>query len=165
MKTRQTLLAILLLILGAFVGRHTGPKYPALLTTRVDTLIVYDTLRDTVLVPVTRTIVRRDTVWMYVVRDPEGLTADSVRVTVPIERKVYQTVDYRAIVEGFRPELVSMEIYRQTQYIDRTQTVTTPDHRRWGIGLQAGYGVAVRDGRMVGTPYVGVGAQYSIFEW
>lgn len=165
MKTPiQIIFAILLLVLGAFVGWRGYPKCPVI-ETRTDTLIVYDTLRDTVLVPVTRTVVRRDTVWMYVVRDPEGLTTDSALVAVPIERKVYQTVDYRAIVEGFRPELISMEVYRQTQYIDRTQTVTTPDRRRWGIGLQAGYGVVVRDGRMVGTPYVGVGAQYSIFEW
>lgn len=163
----QAVITVLLLALGVFVGRHTGPKCPKLFPSRVDTLIVYDTLRDTVLVPVTRTVVRRDTVWLYVVSSPsaDSLTVDSALVAVPIERKVYQTDDYRAEIEGFRPELVSMEVYRQTQFINRTQTASTPDTRRWGFGFQAGYGATIQNGRIVAVPTVGVGVQYSIFKW
>lgn len=161
------MLALATIFLGGFfVGWHGYPKCPAV-ETRTDTIVKIDTLRDTVLVPVTRTVVRRDTVWMYVVRDPsaDSLTADSALVAVPIERKVYQTVDYRAEIEGFRPELISMEVYRQTQFINRTQTLTTPDRRRWGFGLQAGYGATIQNGRIVAVPTVGVGVQYSIFKW
>lgn len=87
---------------------------------------------------------------------------DSLRVpvVVPIERRVYVTADYRAEVEGCRPRLVSMELYRQTQVVTETP-VARP--RRWGIGIQAGYGLAPRTGHF--EPYIGVGIQYSIWQW
>lgn len=87
---------------------------------------------------------------------------DSLRVpvVVPIERRVYVTADYRAEVEGYRPRLVSMELYRQTQVVTETP-VARP--RRWGIGIQAGYGLAPRTGRW--EPYIGIGIQYSLWQW
>ena len=87
---------------------------------------------------------------------------DSLRVpvVVPIERRVYVTADYRAVVEGYRPRLVSMELYRQTQVVTETAAARP---RRWGIGIQAGYGLAPRTGHF--EPYIGVGIQYSIWQW
>jgi hypothetical protein len=136
--------------------------------TRVDTLVVRDTIRDTVPVPRTRHIVRIDTVWLRSV--DEKSPADSIKVETPIEQKIYQTDDYRAVVEGFRPALVEMEIYRNTLHIDRethTTTTITPRPKRWGIGIQIGYGyapTAVATGRNF-HPYVGIGAQYNIIMW
>ncbi len=91
--------------------------------------------------------------------------ADSVLVAVPIERTVYETDDYRAEIEGFRARLLSMEIYRQTQIVNTTQTLRAPDTRRWGLGIQVGYGASIRNGRIVAAPYLGIGIQYSIFTW
>ncbi len=116
--------------------------------TRTDTVVVRDTLRDTVLVPFGRYIVRTDTVWMQAARDTvpvEEATPDSVRIALPIEQKVYSTDDYRAVVEGFRPALVEMEIFRNTTFVTR-ETTHTPPPRRWGVGIQAGYGFGPRGG-------------------
>lgn len=87
---------------------------------------------------------------------------DSLRVpvVVSIERRVYVTADYRAEVEGYRPRLVSMELYRQTQVVTETPAARP---RRWGIGIQAGYGLAPRTGRW--EPYIGIGIQYSLWQW
>jgi hypothetical protein len=160
MKTAlQIFLALALLTLGAFVGWHARPDCPAI-EARVDTLVIRDTIRDTVLVPRTIREIRVDTVLVELADDTIYVDA-----LIPIERKVYATADYRAEIEGFRPALVSMEVYRQTQFIDRTQTIRVPDPRRWGIGVTAGYGVMVRDGRLIGAPFIGVGLQYNLVKW
>ena len=41
--------------------------------------------------------------------------------------------------------------------------VTKP--KRWGIGLQAGYGVSLHNGEVFPAPYIGVGLSYSIINW
>lgn len=140
---------------GAFlVGKNSAAVPLSGIT--VDTVIVRETIRDTVLVPQVRWLVRTDTVLLT-------LPGDTVRVEVevPIERKVYQTEDYMATVEGFRPALVDMEVYRHTQYVTRTETVKVSDRRRWGLGVQIGYGYNFD--RFY--PYVGVGLQYSLITW
>jgi hypothetical protein len=58
-----------------------------------------------------------------------------------------------------------MEVYRRTQFVTQIQIVKVPDNRRWGIGLQAGYGLSVQGGFVKAHPYLGVGVQYSIFKW
>ncbi len=122
--------------------------------TRVDTIFVRDTLRDTVLVPVERFVVRVDTVIVPAARDTVR-----VEVALPVERAVYSTADYRAVVEGFRPSLIELEIYRNTARITK-ETIRAPPPRRWSVGLQAGYGITPRGF----APYLGVGIQYRLAE-
>jgi hypothetical protein len=121
---------------------------------------LYDTIRDTVLVPKIKYIARIDTVLLRVPGD-----TIQVEVEVPIERKTYQTEDYKAEIEGFRPSLVSMELYRQTQAITQIRTVAVPDRKRWGVGIQAGYGVGLQGGQVKTFPYIGVGVSYDIIRW
>lgn len=145
--------------------------------TRIDTLILRDTLRDTVPLPIERLVVRIDTVWLHPVRDtdfrytilnnvpgslPTAATTatDSVKAAVPIERKTYLTADYRAVVEGFRPALIELELYRRTPHITHTTTRTTPPPK-WSIGLQTGYGLTPHGA----APYIGVGIQYRVLAW
>ncbi len=154
------LTAVLVAGVGFLFGRHVYPKCPAV-ETRTDTVFVRDTIRDTVLVPRVVRLVRVDTVSVRQAR----IDTVYIDAEIPIERKVYETPDYRAEIEGFRPELISMEVYRQTQLVTQTQTIKVPDTRRWGLGIQAGYGASMRDGRLVGVPYIGVGLQYSIVKW
>jgi hypothetical protein len=122
---------------------------------RIDTIVVRDTLRDTVFVPREVYIVRVDTVFV-------GTPGDTVlfEAIVPIERKVYAAGDYRAVVEGFRPELVEMELYRQTTFVAR-ETTRTRAPEKWGVGLQAGYGISQKGA----AAYIGVGIQYRILAW
>ena len=138
---------------GFFAGRGCGEEVRT--ETRIDTVIVRDTLRDTVLVPVARHIVRVDTVWMQSASDTVR-----VEVAVPVERKVYATDDYRAVVEGFRPALVEMELYRKTAFVTKETTPASPPSR-WGIGVQAGVGFSPKGA----VPYVGVGIQYRVLSW
>ena len=77
---------------------------------------------------------------------------------------VYADSSYRAVVSGYvDPRLHSMVVYPKTVY----QTVTNdiyhpvivkPKKKRWGFGLQAGYGYP-------GGWYVGAGVNYNIFMW
>jgi hypothetical protein len=154
------LIAAIIAGIGFMVGRHGYPKCPTV-EARTDTVIVRDTIRIKQQEPVKMYVVRTDTIR---VKQTHTDTV-YVEVEVPIERKVYATSDYRAEIEGFRPALVSMEIYRQTQFIDRTQTIRVSDVRRWGFGLQAGYGMTARNGRTTGVPFVGVGVSYDIMRW
>jgi hypothetical protein len=135
----------------AIVGR----RRTVVVETRVDTVVVRDTIRDTVLVAVERRTVRTDTVWLKSVADTVF-----VEVEVPVEQKIYQTADYRAVVEGFRPRLAEIEIYRNTTYI-KESSVAIPRLKRprWGIGVQVGYGIA---GGTKPRPYIGLGVQYNL---
>jgi hypothetical protein len=126
--------------------------------TRVDTLVVRDTIRDTVPVVIERRMVRTDTVWLKSAGDTVF-----VEVEVPVEQKIYQTADYRAVVEGFRPRLAEIEIFRNTTYI-KESTVTTQrlQRPRWGIGVQVGYGIGLSGDRLSRTTYIGLGVQYNL---
>lgn len=74
---------------------------------------------------------------------------DSVAVEIPIEQRTYEGENYRAVVQGFRPELVSIDI--------RQQTVTVTEYKRkwWSvtIGPQLGYGFTPAGWQ----PYAGIG--------
>ena len=148
------------LLAGAFAaGRWTG-QCGGGEAVRRDTVMLRDTLTVSVPAPSATEVVRRDTCWL--VRCDTVRTSDTLRVpvAVPVERRVYATADYRAVVEGYRPRLVSMELYRRTQVVTAT---ASPKPRRWGVGIQAGWGFAPRTGRL--EPYIGIGVQYSIWQW
>lgn len=145
------MLAALLAILAAVGWLRPRKAVPA--ETVRDTLIVRDTLRDTVPRPVLVRFDHWDTL-RVAVRTTDTLR-DSVYIPVPIpiERKEYRTDDYRAIVSGYRPRLDLMEVYRKT----RTVTVTK-EPKRWGIGPTAGFGIP-------GGWYVGIGVSYDLWQW
>ena len=80
------------------------------------------------------------------------------------KRVVYEDSLYRAVVSGYvDPRLDSITVYPRTVY----QTVTNdiyhpvivkPKKKRWGLGLQAGYGYP-------GGFYVGAGVSYNLWQW
>lgn len=147
-------IAAVLLFVGAFLAGRWTKRCPQSIMEIRDTVTVVDTLVREIPVPYPVEIVRVDTCYL------PG-TVDTVRipVAVPIERKVYETNDYRAVVEGYRPELVSMDIYRQTQFVTRTTPAAKP--KRWGIGVQVGYGYMPTINKAV--PYIGIGLQYDLW--
>lgn len=153
MKVWGVILTIALFVGAFFTGRWTRGR-ETVIELRRDTLTLYDTIVKPVPTPEYITVIRTDTCYLRV-------PADTVKVpvVVPIERKVYQTDDYRAVIEGYRPELVDMQIFRQTRII--TQPPSKP--KRWGVGVQAGYGLVPATGKF--EPYIGIGVQYSIWQW
>ncbi len=137
MKGIVVAFVVAILIGAAFVwGRYEGKRLPEE-RLQVDTVFFRDTIRDTLLLPQKIYLTRIDTVYMRLPNDTV-----KVPVLVPIERKVYETEDYRAVVSGFRPNLDSMEIFSRTKVITRSVETATAAKRRWirfGIGVGVGY--------------------------
>ena len=89
---------------------------------------------------------------------------DTIRIgdtVVYREQAYYEDSLYRAWVSGYRPRLDSLMVFPKTVY----QTVTNdiyhtvvPKKKRWGVGLQAGYGCP-------GGFYFGVGMSYDLWQW
>lgn len=93
------------------------------------------------------------------------LPTDTVQVGDTIlhrRQMVYADSSYYAVVSGYvDPRLDSLQVFPRTVY----QTVTNdiyhkmvPRKKRWGLGLQAGYGYP-------GGAYIGVGVSYSFWKW
>ena len=74
---------------------------------------------------------------------------------------IYKDSTYMAVVGGIEPYLKSIEIYPKTIYVNNNTTTTIKVRSRFGLGVQAGYGLS-RNGLQ---PYVGVGVQYNFFQW
>ena len=74
---------------------------------------------------------------------------------------IYKDSTYTAVVGGIEPYLKSIEIYPKTIYVNNNTTTTIKVRSRFGLGVQAGYGLS-RNGLQ---PYVGVGVQYNFFQW
>lgn len=116
-----------------------------------------------------QTVVKTDTVFISAPMAVfwQILPNDTVRIGDTLlhrKRAVYEDSLYRAVVSGYvDPRLDSMTVYSRTVY----QTVTNdiyhpvtvkPKKKRWGLGLQAGYGYP-------SGMYVGVGVSCNLFMW
>ena len=146
MKNLMTVLLVVAVIAGCFLwSRRPGSSIESK-PGRTDTVVVRDTIREPIPVPIVRTVVRYDTV-----------PGDSAAVVLPIERKTYETEDYRAVVEGYKPSLVEMEVYRQSAIV--TNTVVQPKRPRWALTVGPGVGYGPRGVQ----PYVGVSFGFVIW--
>jgi hypothetical protein len=67
-----------------------------------------------------------------------NLIQDSAKVVIPISERTYEDSTYRAVVRGYEPELVSLDIYRQQTTVYRQQT--RKPKVVVGIGPYAGFG-------------------------
>lgn len=147
---------VLLVSISFLAGRRAGRRECCADEVRRDTIVVRDTVRDTVPVDRWRTFVRVDT--CYLVRVDSLMLRDTVRVEMPIEQVEYRTDRYRAVVEGWRPKLLSIECYDSRQIITDARRVTPC--KRWGIvlGAQVGYGITPEGPQ----PYAGVGISFGL---
>lgn len=151
---KNVVIALALIAVAFLLGRRSV-KPEIVEIHRTDTVVVRDTVRETVLVPKVRYLTRVDTVLLPV----PGDTVE-VPVLVPISRKVYEGEDYRAVVSGFRASLDTLDIFRKTQTVTNTvvQRVEVPGKpKRWGIGVSAGYALTPQGVK----PYIGAGISYS----
>lgn len=123
--------------------------------TRVDTLVVRDTITREKPVPVTKYV--HDTVRTYFTT----IQHDSVLVEVPIETRVYEEDSlYRAVVTGWRPELKELTIYPTTTTITITEKVKTKPPK-FSFGLTAGPGIVITpQGQTHGGLGITAGLQY-----
>ena len=128
--------------------------------TVIDTVrvTVYDTVRVTQPFPKDSIIIRYETIPVFVA----DTITDTIFYDLPIEQKVYGDSVYTAWISGFHPNLDSIYIRRRTEYqtIYKTNTIYKKT-KRWGVGLQAGYGYSHNEF----NPYIGIGVSYNVFSW
>lgn len=151
-----------LLALAFGLGRYTAePVQIAEERVQRDTLVI----RDTVTHYEPRYIERhtRDTIRIPI---PE-LVHDTVAVYLPRETKIYEDARYRAEVSGYQPSLDRIDIFTQTQVVTQSTAQVVKRKTRWGIGISAGYGVAINttDQTFKPAPYIGVGIHYNLVSW
>lgn len=92
---------------------------------------------------------------IYETKQDTCISPDYAEVVIPVVQKIYEDSLYRAWVSGYNAKLDSIEIYSLTREV-RISVPAKP--KRWGIGLQAGYGYPK-------GWYVGVGVSYNLFQW
>jgi len=150
-------LAVILFLSGFFTRQCTYKvPEPEIIETR-DTVTVVDTLRFPEPVEVYREIM--DT--MYVDVGDIVVVHDTTYVPLPREYVTYKDSMYLATVSGFMPRLEEIEVYPRKEIVTiQTEKVYTEyKHYRFGVGVQAGYGITPKGFQ----PYLGVGLSYNLF--
>lgn len=173
MKKHQILfwIGIVLLNIGMWCHFHgcIKPLQPSIIihdSLRVDTIILSDSIN--IIKPVVK--------YKYTTRvDTLYIDSPSSKIPIEITNNIYENdtvftdrgrVKYKAVVSGYKPSLDSLNFSLETFNINTTETqfVQIPiekKEKRWGIGLQAGYGFGLASKRF--EPYLGVGVTYRIF--
>lgn len=149
---------VLGMILAPVLSPHKQQRTATI--TKTDTL----TIRDTVVErqPVFVTLTKTDTL-LIAVRDTVRVR-DTSYVIVSREQKHYRSDNYEAWISGYRPALDSIRVFPETKYIT-TETISVAPRKRWGIGIQVGYGISLPDGRPQLAPYIGVGISYDLIRF
>ncbi|HIZ86599.1 MAG TPA: hypothetical protein IAC03_00335 [Candidatus Coprenecus pullistercoris] len=125
-----------------------------------DTLIIVDTVTERYPVPIKETVT--DTV-LVAVRDTVMLR-DTAYIVLGMTQRYYRGPGYEAWVSGYRPRLDSCRVFPSTVYIN-SSTVSREPVRRWGLGIQAGYGMGLSDGQVKAFPYIGVGISWNFIRF
>lgn len=85
-------------------------------------------------------------------------------VVLPIEIKTYEGKGYKAQISGYKPNLDWIELYPESRYITNETVIRKPT-RRWGVGIQTGYGFASVSGKVTYGPYIGIGISYNLLRF
>lgn len=159
---RKILLYTILFGIGAVAGMLLSRSFHASERVEVissDTLYVRDTNIYNFPDMVSEITIPEETI---IINDSIIVIDDSIRV-LPVQQRHYKGEDYEAWVSGYRPRLDSLYVFPQTRYV--TGTIFVDSRKRWGIGIQAGYGVALSGGKPVLSPYIGVGISYDLIRF
>ena len=129
-----------------------------------DTVEFVDTIPYYHPVPKDSVVIRYETVKLPIKKDTCDskidtctTSPDSIEVEIPITQKEYGDSLYRAWISGYNAKLDSIEIYNRTKVITE-HIFIQPKRKRWGLGLQAGYGYP-------NGWYVGVGVSCNLWQW
>lgn len=129
------------------------------IVTKVDTLYLHDTLR---IEKPTPKIKRDIDTFLVEVKDTIHIK-DTIYLKLPKEQKVYQDNTYQAWISGYRPELDSIHIFRNTQQIITSTTIQKKQKiGRWSIGIHAGYGLTFQNNAIKPAPNIGFGLSYNL---
>lgn len=118
--------------LGSVRGRN---KAISAMKPKVDTLVVFDTIREEMPVPVTRW---RDKVYYVEVPAWDTLHVhhhDTTFLALPLEHKEYRKPNYYARISGYNPNLDYIETYQETKTI-LAEKLITPERKPYYIGAE-----------------------------
>ena len=166
MKGWQYILTGVGIAVAVLIGFLIGQKHPQKLPVepikeKVDTLLIFDTITltkpvfvekiqlDSVYMPVTDTLWKHDTLYVYLER----------------EQIQWQDSLCRVYASGINPQVDSVTHFVQETIITKEISVPVKVKSRWGLGIQVGYGAGVNGKQVYLTPYVGVGISYNILSW
>ena len=166
MKGWQHILAGVGIAVAVLIGFLIGQKHPQKspvepIKEKVDTLLIFDTITltkpvfvekiqlDSVYMPVTDTLWKHDTLYVYLER----------------EQIQWQDSLCRVYASGINPQVDSVTHFVQETIITREIPVPVKVKSRWGLGIQVGYGAGINGKQVYLTPYVGVGISYNILSW
>ena len=149
-------------LIGFLIGQKHPQKSPVEpIKEKVDTLLIFDTITltkpvfvekiqlDSVYMPVTDTLWKHDTLYVYLER----------------EQIQWQDSLCRVYASGINPQVDSVTHFVQETIVTREISVPVKVKSRWGLGIQVGYGAGVNGKQVYMTPYVGVGISYNILSW
>lgn len=149
-------------LIGFLIGKQHPQKLPVEpIKEKVDTLLIFDTITltkpvfvekiqlDSVYMPVTDTLWKHDTLYVYLER----------------EQIQWQDSLCRVYASGINPQVDSVTHFLQETIINREISVPVKVKSRWGLGIQVGYGAGINGKQVYLTPYVGVGISYNILSW
>lgn len=145
---------IVICLLNGWVSCHRTTDKKVITIT--DTLVLTDTIIKFQPKPYKVTII--DTI--YIPQQPQQPQQPQYDTLIRQE-VIYKDSTYTAVVGGIEPYLKSIEIYPKTIYVNNNTTTTIKVRSRFGLGLQAGYGL----GRNGLQAYVGIGVQYNLIQW
>ena len=166
MKGWQHILAGVGIAVAVLIGFLIGQKHPQKspvepIKEKVDTLLIFDTITltkpvfvekiqlDSVYMPVTDTLWKHDTLYVYLER----------------EQIQWQDSLCRVYASGINPQVDSVTHFVQETIVNREISVPIKMKSRWGLGINVGYGAGVNGKQVYLTPYVGVGISYNILSW
>ena len=149
-------------LIGFLIGQQHPQKLPVEpIKEKVDTLLIFDTITltkpvymekiqlDSVYMPVTDTLWKHDTLYVYLER----------------EQIQWQDSLCRVYASGINPQVDSVTHFVQETIVNREISVPVKVKSRWGLGIHVGYGAGVNGKQVYLTPYVGVGISYNILSW
>jgi len=150
---------IIIAIVSAFLyGRKVGRNgQEVVIETKVDTLVIRDTIKQIEPLLVTKTVVKKDTIAVT-----DTLTLRDT-LFVFLEREQIRWEDSLAVVyaSGINPQVDSVIHYTNDRIITIETVKTIKEKSRWGLGIQAGAGISTQGI----VPYVGIGVNYNILSW
>ncbi len=166
MKGWQYILTGVGIAVAVLIGFLIGQKHPQKspmepIKEKVDTLLIFDTITltkpifvekiqlDSVYMPVTDTLWKHDTLYVYLER----------------EQIQWQDSLCRVYASGINPQVDSITHFVQETIVNREISVPVKVKSRWGLGIQVGYGAGINGKQVYLTPYVGVGISYNILSW
>lgn len=142
--------------IGFLIGYKSHKNTPILpLEPKVDTLVVRDTI--TLSKPIYLTRIKLDSVLVPV----EVRETDTIYVAMQKEQVRWEDSLSVVYASGIMPQVDSVTHFTERMTITKEIPVIVADHKRWGIGIQAGYGVSAQGL----SPYVGVGVTYNLFRF